>query len=128
LRFAAFQTTRWRSRRPISAGLLLVYFWTYVALGLVHTHAPARSAVPTSAGVAAAPTGQGGCAITAARAATGDPACSLCKAAHATAIALAQPPGTTHAPVRPQPVACLPITPAPTRSLPAPPSRGPPPV
>jgi hypothetical protein len=128
LRISAFPTTVRQSRRIMSAALLLVYFCAYVALGFVHTHAAARAQAPANSCVATAAAGQGEQVLQPARTATGDPVCSLCKAAHAATIALAQPTGALHAPARPQPVATLRTLPAPARSLPASPSRGPPAV
>ncbi len=88
-----------RGRRPLSAALVLLYFWAFVALGLTHTHGSvgtatrlhalelARASGPAqSMGRVPAPLGD-------------DAPCAICAAAHAAPAAIAQPPAHAHTPL-----------------------------
>lgn len=126
LLFSASRLTRCGSRRPLSAVLALAYLWSFVALGLTHTHAAAVMAAAHRSTRAAASAAASGQVIRPAIAPGDDTPCAVCATAHATVVALAQPQPATHAPVLDRPLAVRSSSFAPTRSARLLHPRGPP--
>jgi hypothetical protein len=93
-------SSRWintQRRRLLSASLALIYFWAFAALGLTHGHDRAEHAIGNAACALLSSGDRTQTAIVPAAAAAGEEPCRVCAAAHATSVALAQPPAPVHA-------------------------------
>lgn len=88
--------TRSRGGQRLSAVLVLLYFWAFVALGLTHTHGAIPAAARRHApGVACASAAQQFVARADLQPANDTP-CALCTAVHAAPAAMPQPPAPAY--------------------------------
>src|SRR5438105_1103886 len=86
-----------RRRGRLSAALALIYFCAFAALGLAHTHAPTGPETERHPIGGSSAFERSGSRVLPVSDRGASAPCSLCAAASAAAICLAQPPTATHA-------------------------------